>query len=152
MFKKIVATATALCIASGCGISVNAAENITEQASSSTSVYSLGLISSGLVSISNSGNNLYLSGFTNCSNVMKKVGIIDIRIQQSSNNSDWSNYSSYGDMVKENSAYFSCSNAYIGTVQGGYYYRVVCKHYAKESGLFGRTEKDEDISYSIYVP
>ncbi|MDD6083307.1 MAG: hypothetical protein PUB89_10800 [Oscillospiraceae bacterium] len=151
MIKKIIATIATFCLISCSGISVNAAEIFMEQTNSS-SVYSVGLISNCSVSISVSGTDLYLSGFTYCTDTMKKVGITDIKIQRSTNNSSWSDYSPADDLIRENSTCYDESSVKIGSIVKGYYYRITCKHYAKEYGLFGKSESISNTSNSVYVP
>ena len=152
MFNKIVATAAALCLVPCSGISANAAENAVQQVQPSSIVYSVGLINRCSVSISATGKNIYLSGYTYCTDTMKKVGITDITIQRSSNNSSWSDYLPADDLIDENTTSYDESNVKIGSVVGGYYYRITCKHYAKEPGFFGKSESISNTSNSIYVP
>lgn len=33
-----------------------------------------------------------------------------------------------------------------------YYYRVSCTHYAKEKGLFGKSQSEDNVSDSVWVP
>ena len=94
---------------------------------------------------------LYLSGSTCCSSQMASVGITDIQVQYSSDNTKWYDYTTSSDLKKSNSRQYTASSIKIGTVKSGYYYRVTCKHYAKESGLFGSSENISDTSNSVWV-
>ena len=152
MFKKIIATIAAFCLVQCSNITVNAAENTMKQVQPSSSIYSVGNINGCSVSLSSSGGSLYLSGFTYCNGQMKKVGITDIKVYRSSNNSEWSYYSSADDLINENSSRYDESNVNIGTIVKGYYYRITCNHYAKETGLFGKSESISNTSNSVYVP
>ncbi len=46
---------------------------------------------------------------------------------------------------------YVANNLTLASVTSGYYYRVTCSHYAKEKGLFGDSEKDDNTSNSVYV-
>ncbi|MGN0495990.1 MAG: hypothetical protein ACI4GW_07170 [Lachnospiraceae bacterium] len=119
---------------------------------SETTVYSAGLIKNYYISISASGKSLLFTGNTNCFETMKTVGIKSIVIQRSSDGSSWSDYDdNVSDMTKDNAISFSVSSKDLGTVTGGYYYRVTCKHYAKESGLFGSSESISNTSNSVWI-
>lgn len=148
--KKILLSAiTAIFCIPTFTVNANAVE-ITK-APSDVVVYSAGLITSYKVSVSASGTTLYLSGSTCCSSQMASVGITDIQVQYSSDNTKWYDYTTSSDLKKSNSRQYTASSIKIGTVKSGYYYRVTCKHYAKESGLFGSSENISNTSNSVWV-
>jgi hypothetical protein len=81
---------------------------------------------------------------------MKKIGLKNIVIQQSSNGSTWSNYTTLDDMLV-NASEHEIYN-YTVDVPTGYYYRVKCDHYAKEKGLFFPDEESiSNTSNSVYI-
>ena len=149
MKKFLLSTITIICCIPSFAITTNAAE--IDETSSNAVIYSEGLISSYRVSISASGKTLYLSGSTCCTTQMGSVGITDIQVQYSSDNVNWHNYTNSSDLLKSNSRQYTALNSNIGTVTGGYYYRVTCKHYAKESGLFGSSESISNTSNSVWI-
>ena len=55
------------------------------------------------------------------------------------------------DIVKEDVAAYTVSKKNLGTVPSGYYYRITCKHYAKENGVFGSSESISNTSNSVYI-
>lgn len=110
-----------------------------------------GLIHLYSLSISGSNRQLNLTGYTKAITSMKKIGLKDIKIQRSSDGINWSTEKTLSDMLlSDSSAYYL--NNYKVDVNGGYYYRVTCNHYAKEYGLFGATQSEPNTSISIWVP
>lgn len=145
----IISILTILCFIP-CNSVTSYAKELKEN--SETTVYSAGLISNYNISVSASGNSLLFNGKTNCVVKMKTVGIKSIVIQRSSDGSSWSDYDdNVSDMTKDSAISFSVSSKDLGTVTGGYYYRVTCKHYAKESGLFSRSESISNTSNSVWI-
>lgn len=137
---------------SGICITANADEINKDSINSNNAVvYSAGLICDYYISISKSENTIYLTGNTNCSDTMKSVGLKNIIIQRSSNGTNWSNYLTIGDMLSSSASRWSISKKSLGTVPTGYYYRVTCTHYAKETGLFGKSESISNTSNSVKV-
>ncbi|MCM1298696.1 MAG: hypothetical protein NC203_07130 [Firmicutes bacterium] len=102
------------------------------------------------VSASTSGGVLYISGQTSSNSTMKEIGFKNIVVEHSSNGTDWYEEKNVGDLLKSNSSNYSLSK-YAVTVTGGYYYRVTCTHYAKESGLFGQSQSESNTSNSVWV-
>ena len=148
MKNIIVPTLTILCLIPCTGITANADEI---NSTSNAVVYSAGLINDYRVSISKSGTSVLMTGMTKCSETMKKVGFTSIIIQRSSDNASWKDYMSISDIIKENTAAYSLNNKTLVSVPSGYYYRITCKHYAKESGLFGSSESISNTSNSVYI-
>lgn len=114
-------------------------------------VYSEGLINSHNISISASSKSLLLTANTTCFYSMKIVGIKSIVVQRSTDGSSWKDYSDVSDITTSDTMFFSVSSKNLGTFPGGYYYRVTCKHYAKESGLFGSYESISATSNSVWI-
>lgn len=115
------------------------------------SVYSAGLISKKAISLSANSNTIMLTAKTECNDIMKYVGLKDVVIEQSSDGVNWSEYKHIGDLLNENSTKYVVNNLPLATVTSDYYYRVKCSHYAKEKGLFGSSEKDDNTSNSVYI-
>ena len=150
MRNVIIPFLTVICLIPTTGINVSADEILTQP--SETTLYSVGIISSYSVGISGSGKSVLLNAKTYTSQTAKYVGLKNIVIQQSTNNNNWSDYITVDDLLAEDSTKYIASGKNIATVTGGYYYRVTCKHYAKESGLFGSSESISNTSNSIYIP
>ena len=148
MKNIIISTLTLICFLPFTSMNTYAVEI---KDNSEITVYSAGLISSYNISISASGKSLLFTGKTNCVSTMKTAGIKSIVIQRSSDGSSWSDYDNVSDMTKDNATSFSVSSKDLGTFTGGYYYRVTCKHYAKESGLFGSSESISNTSNSVWI-
>lgn len=91
------------------------------------------LINSYGLSLTKSGNTLYLEGATQCALEVVKCGYKDLTVQRRKTTSDaWKDYYEYGNVYAEATA------AYLSTtlvVESGYQYRIYCKHYAKKNIL-----------------
>ena len=156
MIKKILCVLSAVCMMSGMCITANADEVeenkiYTLNSEDNAVAYSAGLITTCSLSITKSGNTIYLSGNTNCSSTMKSVGFKNIVLQRSSNGTSWSTYKTFDNILNSSSSVCSISKKSLGTVPTGYYYRVTCTHYAKETGLFGSSESISNTSSSVLV-
>ena len=122
----------------------------TENSNETSSVKTVGLIILHSVSTQNLNGKLAISSKTWSSEEMKKIGLKNIVIQQSSNGSTWSDYATLDDMLVNDSKHEL--NNYSVTVSTGYYYRVKCDHYAKEKGLFFPDEESiSNTSNSVYI-
>lgn len=93
---------------------------------------------------------VYLNATTECSDKMKSVGIIDIAVEKSSDNKNWSTEKLMADMLNSDS-YTYVLRDYGITVKGGAYYRITCTHYADEGGLFGKTQTMTSSSNSVWI-
>ncbi len=153
MKKQIAFILAIICIAPmGC-IEASAAELDSNAYTtvSESKVRSVGIITGYSLSLTSSGTSLLMTARTNCLVSVKSVGLKNIVIQRSSDNSNWSNYTTVDDLLKSSSSTYSASRKNVATVPSGYYYRITCKHYAKESGLFGSSESISNTSNSIYI-
>lgn len=149
MRKVIISIFTSVCLLFNTGLTVSASG--LNEPNQNYSIYTAGLISFEILSISNNSNNITLTAQTVCTDEMKYVGLKDVVIEQSSDGVNWRKYKSIGDLLSENSTKYIANKLTLATVTSGYYYRVTCSHYAKEKGLFGSSEKDDNISNSIYI-
>lgn len=118
--------------------------------STDNQVRTAGLISKYYISVSSGIKTLYINGETEASGNMKSIGYKDISIEYSSNGVNWKEEKSIDDLLKSNISSYYLNN-YAVSVKGGYYYRVILKHYAKESGWFGNSQSVENTSNSIWI-
>lgn len=129
---------------------VKAANNCgTSTYSSEVQPYTAGLISRYKLSVTTSNGNLYLNGYTLSNSKMKSIGFKNIVIQRSSDGVNWVKEKNLSDILKSDYEYYL--DNYSVTVNGGYYYRVTCTHYAKESGLFGSSQSVDNTSNSVWI-
>ena len=115
-------------------------------------ILSTGLITSRSLSVSNSSGQLCINGRTVASETMKSIGFTDIQIERSSNGTSGWTAVQYPDDVLASDASSCYFNNYKVSVVKGYYYRVTCTHYAKESGFwFPESESITATSNSVYI-
>ncbi len=109
-----------------------------------------GLIIRYDLTVSSSGGKLCVNGVTKANGSMKSIGYKDIVIEYSSDNSNWHvENDDIDDLLKSGSSYYL--NNHLMDVKGGYYYRITCTHYAKESGLLGSSQSVENTSNSVWI-
>ena len=134
-------------------VQVNAAE--TEQievigtASDEAVPFAAGLISGHSLSCSLGVKTVYITASTKANEKMSEIGFIDIKVQRSSDHTNWTTEKTVSDKIKEDASIYSLDK-YAVTVQGGYYYRVTLTHYAKENTWFFPDEQSVTSS-SSYV-
>lgn len=112
-----------------------------------------GLINYYSLSISASTRSISITAWTYGSDVMASIGFKNIEIQYSSNGtSGWlMEYSLADDLVTNETLHTKNSESH--GVHGGYYYRVVLDHYAKETGFwFPGSESIPNTSNVVWVP
>lgn len=99
----------------------------------------IGLIEKCSVRCSSAGKGLLeVSAKTQVSGKMNEVGFKNIVVQRSSDGKNWQDEVTVGDKTAKNTKYYNL-DGYTVNVQGGYYYRVVCVHYAN-GALYGESE------------
>lgn len=99
----------------------------------------IGLIEKCSVRCSSAGKGrLEISAKTQVSGKMNEVGFKNIVVQRSSDGRNWQDEVTVGDRTAKNTKYYNL-DGYTVDVQGGYYYRVVCVHYAN-GALYGESE------------
>ena len=110
--------------------------------STSASVLASGIILSYAMSIEKKSSTvLYIHGLTSCVTDVVKCGFKDFEVQRRKNSSySWTVYHDYGNDYLDDNYYQTGRNL---TVEPGYQYRVVCKHYAKKSLLSTQTISNE---------
>ena len=116
-------------------------------------ITSVGLISSFTLSITSGTKSIYINAETDATEIMAKVGFTNISIQRSANGySGWTEETPLNDDLVQNSTFNTKVNEQH-SVLGGYYYRVVLDHYAKEKGLlFPSHENITNYSNVVWVP
>lgn len=99
----------------------------------------IGLIEKCSVRCSSAGKGLLeISAKTQVSGKMNEVGFKNIVVQRSSDGRNWQDEVTVGDKTAKNTKYYNL-DGYAVNVRGGYYYRVVCVHYAN-GALYGENE------------
>lgn len=118
---------------------------------SDAEIQATGLIFSYNLEVSNSDGQLCINGSTKAMTAMQSIGFKNIKIEQSSDNRTWKPYDYPIDDVLATEAY----NCYITnkkiSITKGYYYRVTCTHYAKATGLFGKSQSVSNTSNSVWI-
>ena len=114
----------------------------------------IGLIEKCSVRCSSAGKGLLeISAKTQVSGKMNEVGFKNIVVQRSSDGRNWQDEVTVGDKTAKNTKYYNL-DGYTVNVQGGYYYRVVCVHYAN-GVLYGesaaRTQTAENTASGVWV-
>ena len=99
-------------------------------------------------SVTASGGNVAFTAWTSSRNVMSYIGFTNISVQRSSNGTTWTEEKTVSDILKANSSSHSLSN-YPITVDGGYYYRIVCDHYADNGS--GTTQSVPHTTNSVWI-
>lgn len=148
--KKFLSFFCMVCIISSMGtINVQATEQTGYETEIETeaTVTTEGLISGYDLSISKSGNMLYINADTYAFSIMKTIGFTNIVVEYSTNNNNWYTYKDDIPSQTTSNAY-SCSLVNFSVpVENGYYYRVTLNHYAKETGwLFGNSQSVPNTS------
>lgn len=90
-----------------------------------------GLISTYTLGCSAGTKTVYITAITTGNEQMAEIGFTDIKIQRSSDRTNWTTEKTVSDKIAEDTISHSLAN-YAVTVKGGYYYRVQLTHYAKE--------------------
>ncbi|WP_303838090.1 hypothetical protein [Ruminococcus flavefaciens] len=114
----------------------------------------IGLIEKCSVRCSSSAKGvLEITAKTQVSGKMNEVGFRNIVVQRSSDGRNWHDEVTVGDKTAKNTKYYNL-DGYTVNVQGGYYYRAVCVHYAN-GALRGKsetyTQTAENISSEVWV-
>lgn len=108
-----------------------------------------GLISSCSLSAFNSNGKLLLSAETNSNSIMKYIGIRQISIQRSSDGVNWTTVSTPADMLTQDASESNIDTSF--SVSSGYYYRIVCAHYARDYSVLPSWQIIPNISNSVWI-
>lgn len=105
--------------------------DINAEATDETTSRASGLILSYGLSLTKTGNSLYLEGRTNCTPEVVTCGFKNLTVQRRATSSDsWKDYYEYGNVYADATAAFLSTTL---AVESGYQYRIYCKHYAKKN-------------------
>lgn len=153
--KKMLAVlgAVAIIVAQNVMLPVEAAAPVepTEEVAATENEKATYLIASKSLYVSNSSGQLCINGSTVGVATMKSIGFINIEIEYSTNGvSGWSHYSNLSSVLNTNALRCDFNNR-LEPVAHGYYYRVNCDHYAKETGVFPRTQSEPNTSNVVYI-
>lgn len=114
-------------------------------------VQSVGLIASFSLSCTAGSKKIYINTTTYGNEKLAKIGLKNIKVQRSSDKINWTTEKKLSDLINED-AFTHISNKYEVTVKGGYYYRVVADHYAKEdTWWFPDEETITQTSNTVWV-
>lgn len=151
--KKFLSFFCMICMISSIGtVNAQATEQTVYEAEIETeaAVTTEGLISGYDLSISKSGNTLYINADTYAFSIMKKIGFTNIVVEYSTNNNNWYTYDDdFSSQTTSNAYSYSLVNFPV-PVENGYYYRVTLTHYAKEMGLFGSSQSVPNVSNVVW--
>lgn len=130
-------------------ICANAVEDNT---ANTASVYAAGLISDCALSCSGGSKTIYITAEVAGTATMSKIGFKNIRIQRLVNNK-WETERKAPDQISEGVMQKNIAK-HPESVEGGYYYRVVLDHYAKENTWwFPKTQTvEDDYSDAVWIP
>lgn len=109
-----------------------------------------GLVNGYSIWISNYNGSLCVNADTFASSKMVEIGIKNLTVQYSYDGSNWYDEWNAGDFLAYNTEEHTLSNYIIALERSGCYYRVTCKHYAKESFL--KTQSNSNTSNSVWIP
>lgn len=144
----IAAILLSTCIAVTTEIAVQPTANTTATDYETAS----GLIEKCSLSCSDSDRTLKIYAKTQASGIMNKIGFVNIIIQRSTDMNNWTDEKNIGDFLESDSRYYTLSRT--ETVSGGFYYRIVCTHYA--DGIPFRSNSAEiqtadNISKAVWI-
>jgi hypothetical protein len=133
-------------------LTANAADSQTQTANTTEDERATGLISGYFLSISASSGAIKINSETICSDIMAEIGFTHIKVQYSSNGtSGWTEEKTLNPDTITNASYHNKVNESV-PVNGGYYYRVVLDHYAKETGWwFPSSQSITNYSNVVWV-
>lgn len=148
MFKKIISVLLALSCLCIFPVQANAEEEGIDNSAveSEEIIESLGLIFDGDVSCSTGTKQIHIKMRTYGAYTMDEIGFTDIQIQRYTT-SGWYTEKSISSVTTTNAASYAL-NDYTTSVLGGYSYRVVLNHYARDGSLY---EKEGDTSNSVWI-
>lgn len=144
----IVAVLLSTCIAVPVEIAVQPIKTTTAADYETAS----GLIEKCSLSCSDSDGMLKIYAKTQASGIMDKIGFVNIIIQKSTDMNDWTDVKNIGDFLESDRKYYTLSHT--EKVAGGFYYRIVCTHYA--DGMPFRSDSAEiqtasNISKTVWI-
>lgn len=155
--RKVFSVLCAIGIAASNFSAVRAFANDTDQDVSTDIIFdntdAAGLISYYTLSITADVKKVKISAVTSSTDIQAKIGFVDIIVQHSSNGvTGWTTEKTPADQTIPNSNFHELDKFPVD-VDGGYYYRVVLDHYAKEQGwFFPSSQSISNTSNVVWVP
>ena len=148
--KKIYALfcMVSLLICSMSSISAKAAE--MDESCTEIDMQSEGLIPYYDLNVSNYNGSLCVNSITIASSAIAEIGVKNLTVQYSYDGSNWYDEWNAGDFLAYGTSEHILSNYIIALERSECYYRVTCKHYAKES--FWKTQSNSNTSNSVWIP
>lgn len=148
MLKKIMSVLFALTCLCAFPVQANADEEVLNDSTPDLEeiIESLGLIYGGSVSCSTGTKQIHIKMETDGAYLMDEIGFTDIQIQRYTS-SGWYTEKSISSVTIANDYSYYLSD-YTVSVLGGYSYRVVLNHYARDGSL---TERQGNTSNSVWV-
>lgn len=148
--KKLISILSAACLllCNGSAFFVNA-EGLEEPCTEIAKERSEGLMSYYNLVVSDYNNSLCVTAETRAFSVMQEIGIKNLTVQYSYNNSTWYDEWNAGKFCTYDSAEYTLSNYIIALDRHGCYYRVKGTHYAKASAL--NTQSQFNTSNSVWI-
>lgn len=125
------------------------AEEPEETCTEATEERYSGLLDGYNLSVSNYNGSLCVVAETRASSVMKEIGIKNLTVQYSYNNSTWYDEWNAGKFYTCDSDEYTLSNYIMALEHHGCYYRVKGTHYAKASTL--NTQSQFNTSNSVWI-
>lgn len=110
-----------------------------------------GLIFSHSLSISSGWKTVYITASTQGTGIMGEIGFTNIVVQYSTDHVNWSQEKTVANQLAEDTDLHELTGFSV-PVNGGYYYRVTLKHYAKEdTWWFPDTQTINGTSNYVWV-
>lgn len=133
-------------------LTANAVDTNTSTTATEEDDRAEGLISSHSLSISAASKAVKITAKTYGYDIMAEIGFKNIKIQHSTNGtSGWTDEDTRNPDTIPNASYHE-KNGESVSVSGGYYYRVVLDHYAKETGWwFPSSQSITNYSNVVWV-
>lgn len=148
MYKKIISVLLALSCLCVIPVQVNAMDDGLDYSTVEPEeiIESVGLINSYLLSCWTGTKKIHIKMETIGEYTMDEIGFTDIQIQRYTS-SGWYTEKSISSVTTTNASGYYLSD-YTTSVLGGYSYRVVLNHYAKDGST---TERVGDTSNSVWI-
>jgi len=148
MLKKIISVLLTLTCLCAFPVHANAEEEYLDYSTveSEEMIMSLGLINSYSLSCWTGTKKIHIKMETYGEYTMDEIGFTDIQIQRYTT-SGWYTEKSISSVTTTNAASYYLSD-YTTSVLGGYSYRVVLNHYARDGSLY---EKEGNTSNSVWI-
>lgn len=95
----------------------------------------------------NDSGELCITAKTQATSLMAEVGVSDIVLQRSEDGENWTDEQRFGGSSGRNVRYFTVDGL-TAPAETGYYYRVVCTHFARSADIGGSGEQVQTVDNS----